>query len=236
MLPITPLSKKDPRLFQIASLSLLLAYGMTVLSFDVSLIRAWVLVSIALLAPTRMHPRLPTAPFRPVERPHFRPLPLPSPAHQFSGDRGRRGRPGDLEQIPSPLEWQAPLQPDQHRADGRPRDVEPRLGLARSVGQRRVLRVLHRLRRTLRRAARRPRRRHARVPRDVSPSRIRPVGSASRAAHDSAASAGERRAAALRLLHDLRSKDDARFADGAHPLRRPGRARGRLRPVPAVSP
>ncbi|MEP6801759.1 MAG: RnfABCDGE type electron transport complex subunit D [Acidobacteriota bacterium] len=50
MLSISPLSKKDPRLFQIASLSLLLAYGMTALSFDVSWIRAWLLVSTALLA------------------------------------------------------------------------------------------------------------------------------------------------------------------------------------------
>ena len=50
MLRIASLTNKDPRLFQIASLTLLLAYGMTALSFDVSPVRALLLVSTALLA------------------------------------------------------------------------------------------------------------------------------------------------------------------------------------------
>ncbi len=48
MLAIAPLSTKDPRLFQIASLTVLLAYGMSVLSFDVSPARAALLVGTAL--------------------------------------------------------------------------------------------------------------------------------------------------------------------------------------------
>src|SRR5262249_2747334 len=51
---------------------------------------------------------------------------------------------------------------------------------------------------------------------------------------DPAASPRERRVPALQLLHDLRSEDDARFADGADPLRG-ARCRDRLvRAVPAV--
>ncbi|MEO8190308.1 MAG: RnfABCDGE type electron transport complex subunit D [Acidobacteriota bacterium] len=49
-LPTAPLSRKDPRLFQIASLAVLLAYGMTALLFDISPLRVLLLVSTALAA------------------------------------------------------------------------------------------------------------------------------------------------------------------------------------------
>ncbi|HXM76038.1 MAG TPA: RnfABCDGE type electron transport complex subunit D [Thermoanaerobaculia bacterium] len=57
MLAVAPLRPSDPRLFQIASLAILLAYGMAVLSFDVTAARALLLVATALvvqLACTRL--------------------------------------------------------------------------------------------------------------------------------------------------------------------------------------
>ncbi|HEY6051025.1 MAG TPA: RnfABCDGE type electron transport complex subunit D [Thermoanaerobaculia bacterium] len=48
MLPIAPLRRSDPRLYQIASLALLLAWGMAALSFDVTPGRAALLLTTAL--------------------------------------------------------------------------------------------------------------------------------------------------------------------------------------------
>ncbi|MEO8431040.1 MAG: RnfABCDGE type electron transport complex subunit D [Acidobacteriota bacterium] len=48
MLPIAPLRRSDARLYQIASLALLLAYGMAALSFDVAPARAALLLGTAL--------------------------------------------------------------------------------------------------------------------------------------------------------------------------------------------
>ena len=48
MTPIAPLRRTDPRLYQIASLALLLAYGIAALSFDVTPGRALLLLSAAL--------------------------------------------------------------------------------------------------------------------------------------------------------------------------------------------
>ncbi len=50
MLPIAPLRRSDPRLYQIGSLALLLAYGMAALSFDITPGRAILLLSTALAA------------------------------------------------------------------------------------------------------------------------------------------------------------------------------------------
>ena len=63
---------------------------------------------------------------------------------------------------------------------------------------------------------------------------VRPLAVSRRAADDSAAPPRERRAAAVHLLHDFRSEDDARLAGRARAVRGARRLRRVVRAVPAV--
>ena len=205
----------------------LLAYGMAALSFDVT--------------PAARHsssrPRSPRSsrsrgPFafrvRPVERAHLRPFALPSAANVLAPRSRSPRRRRDRQQVPPALERQAPLQPDELRPRRDARGRRRRLGLLRPVGQRRASSrssspapaassCIARPGRTSRSRSSGRSRRFC--------SRARPA--APRSAHDPAPPARERRAASLRVLHDLGPEDDARFARRPDPLRRPRRARAR---------
>ena len=77
-------------------------------------------------------------------------------------------------------------------------------------------------------------RRDLRVHRVLLRADVRPVDLPGRAARDSAPPARKRRAAAVHLLHDFRSEDDARLASGTRVVRRTRRLRRVVRAVPAV--
>jgi hypothetical protein len=185
-------------------------------------------------SPARLHPSRAAVRFRPLERADLGAFPLLAPSNQFGLARGRRRRGRDREQVSLSVERQAPLQPDELRAGGGDRDDRQRLGLSRPVGKRRLLRFRDRLCRPVRGATRGPRRRDARLHRRLGALRHGPFARSRGAARDPVPSAGERRAAALRVLHDFRPEDDAGFANRTDPLRR-ARRRGRgVHPVSAV--
>jgi len=184
--------------------------------------------------PVRRDPDLAASFLRTEERADLRAVSLSASPDQLGRRRVRSGRVGDLEQVPAAVEGEAPLQPDEFRDRGGDARDGPRLGLPGAVGQRRVLRIPSRMRRDTRRASRRAVRRHVRLPRGLPRSVVRPLGLAGRAGRDPAPPAAERRASSLRVLHDLGSADDPRFARRPDPLRVPRRRRRGLDPVPPL--
>ena len=157
--------------------------------------------------PVRLHPALAAPGLRPAERADLRAVALPAAAHQLAGAGGRwRPRSTIASKFVAPRPRQARLQPDQlrHRRDAARH--RQRLGLARAVGQRGVLRVPDRL----------PRRAGGQ-PRGAQPTSPTPSSRSTRALlFGRALWLGEPLAiplhrlesgalAALHLLHDLRS-------------------------------
>src|SRR5262249_17957308 len=109
------------------------------------------------------------------------------------------------------------------------------LGVARSVGQRSCVRVRARFCGRVGSQPRRARRRHSRVPGHLGWRPRRALAVARRAARPSAAPGAERRARAVRVLHDLGSEDDAGLAAGTPALCGAGRAQCLRRAVLALS-
>ena len=109
------------------------------------------------------------------------PVAVPAAADEFARPRDRGRRHHHRQQVRHPPQRQAPLQPDQlrHRRD----DAAHRsgLGVARAVGQRRVLRVSDGLPRRARRQSRGPERRDLRLHRVLHGARLRPLALARRA-------------------------------------------------------
>ena len=168
------------------------------------------------------------------ERAHFGLVALPSAPHE--SDRACHPGGGDCHrrQVRHPISRQAHLQSDQRRAG---RDAAPDrsgLGVARAMGIGGVLCLPHGLRRRHRRQPRGPRGCDLRVHRVLLRADVRPVDLPGRAARDSVPPARKRRAAAVHLLHDFRSEDDAGLASRTRAVRRTGRLRRVVRAVPAV--
>src|SRR5262249_12362646 len=111
---------------------------------------------------------------------------------------------------------------------------EPGVGVAGPVGRRGDRGLPLRLRRLAGRQPRRAIRRHVRVHRLLLRAAGRPLALSRRAAGDPAASAPERRTAAVHVLHDFRSQDHARLARRARAVRRARRRRRVVRAVPPV--
>ena len=184
--------------------------------------------------PVGLHPAEPPLAIRSAQPPDLGVLAHAAASHQRLVARRRCGGHRDRQQVRGAASGQAPVQPYQSRARHPLAADRPRLGLSRPVGQPRLVRLSDGLPRRPRRHASRARGRHAGVPRDVRRSSDRPRGVAWRSDRDSAAPARERRAAAVRVLHDLGSENHARFANRPAAFRRARRGRRVLRAVPPV--
>src|SRR5262245_22151346 len=108
------------------------------------------------------------------------------------------------------------------------------MGVARPVGKRRRLRLPAGVGRQPRHQSRGPSRRDLDLPRGPRGSTRQPLALARGAPHHPVAPDGERRVDPVRLLHDLRPEDDARFAGRPIPVRGACGARRSRRPVLAV--
>ncbi len=171
---------------------------------------------------------------RSQERADFRTVALPAASHELPRARGRHGDRRRIEQVSVSDQWKAPLQSHQHGArvdDGVDR---PGVGIARSMGQRRVLRISHGVPRRARRQSCGSKRRHVCLHRRVHRTRRRSILVADRADRHSAAQAAERIAFAVHLFHDFRSEDNARLASRPGHVRHSCCAGGGVRPVQAV--
>jgi hypothetical protein len=171
---------------------------------------------------------------RPEERPDLRALARSPAPDQFPRTGGPHRRHRHREQVRPAGRRQARLQPDQLRAGGHDAAHGPGVGLARPVGQRGGVRVPPRLGRRAGREPRGPERRDPHLPRRLRRAAHRPIALARRAPEHPPAPGRERRARALRLLHDLGSEDHARLASRSHPVRHAGGRRRVGRPVQAL--
>ena len=84
----------DPRLYQIAALAGLLAYGLLRLDLEVQPVRAAIILATVARRPIRLHARMASAGLRSAQRPHLRPVPVPSAAHELDRAGHRRRRAG----------------------------------------------------------------------------------------------------------------------------------------------
>ena len=204
----------DPRLYQIATLASLLVYGMGWLDFDITVSRV-VLLLATVLATQGICDRLVGAP------------PFGSSARSalISGLslclllRTNRAELAVLAAIVTIASKFLIRFHGKHVFNPTNGGIVAMLLLTNQVwvspgqwGSAAFFALLHGLRRRLvvNRAARV--RRDVRVHRLLLRAAVRPVAVSRRAADDSAAPARERRAAAVHLLHDFRSEDDARLA------------------------
>src|SRR5262249_1283704 len=171
---------------------------------------------------------------RSSERAHLGALALFAPAHRVDPAGSPRGHRRHRQQVPAARARQARVQSDQRRPGRDDARDRRRLGVARPMGQRARVRLPAGVRRRPRGQSRRPPRRHARVPHVLPGPARAPLVLARRAARGSPAPAGDRRARAVRLLHDLGSQDDTRLTRRAPAVRGAGRARRLRRAVPVV--
>ena len=124
------------------------------------------------------------------------------------------GLPGAVGQVRRANQWQAPVQPGQPGRDHRHRAAARRMGIAGAMGQRPGLcRVVRRAGRH-RDATRAPLGHQLDLPRLLARAGCAAGSLARPVVEHLAASAGQRRAAAVRLLHDLRPDDDTQSHEG----------------------
>ncbi len=205
----------DPRLYQICTLASLLVYGIGWLDFDVTPARVALLVATA-LATQAVGDRIVgnRLPFRSSARSALiSGLSLCLLLRTNSaGLAATAAVAHHRQQVRHPHTRQARLQSNQ-RWDRRDAAAhQPGLGVARAMGSSRVLRVSDGV---CGLAGRQPCcafRRDLCVHRVLLRTAVRPLAVPRRAVGDSTAPTREWRAVTVRLFHDLRSQDDARFA------------------------
>ena len=154
----------DPRLYQIATLGALLLYGWTRLDFDITPPRAATAGRQRPCDAMDRHPAVGPDAFRSAQRTHLRPVALAAVPDQRTVACGRRGASSRWEQVRGAHWRQAPVQPHQPRRRRAAPGERPRVGLARPVGQPRVVRLSDGVRWRPGRHAGGARGRHAGVP------------------------------------------------------------------------
>ena len=209
----------DPRFYQITVLTALLTFGLTQLQFEIALVQVAATLAAALTTQAvaarlvgLRDPGLSSALISGLSLCLL--LRTATSSWAVAGSRHRHRI-----EVRDSRSRQARLQSDQRRHRRCCCRRRRGLGVAGPVGERDVLRVSDGLPRHRGRDARRAGRRDVRVPRLLRRAAVRRVALARRAADDSAPSPRERRAAALRVLHDLGSEDDARLAGRTRALR-----------------
>ena len=205
---------RDPRDYQISVLGGLLVYGLPALDFDVGIVQVAVTLASVLLIQYACTRLWRPAAVRSEERADLRAVAVPAAAHELPAGSCRVAARHHHRAASSccACNGKHVFNPTNFGIVDAPADHEHGLGVAGTVGQRRVLRVPDGLPRRTRRPPRAAQRRRDCVRRSATRPAVRPLVLSRRADGDSDPPAAERRAAAVHVLHDFRPAHHARRA------------------------